>query len=196
MPQHRFREPVEVLVELPDEPRLADAAYAGDREEVRLALLGRGVEERLELGKFAVAADERRLEALRLERAAQAGDDAARAPQRRHAGLALELELACFLVDDRLVRRAARRLADEHRAGLGNRLHARGRVDDVAGHHALSFGADRHGGLAREDADAGAQLLRAELLSERRDGGGEVERGADRALGVVFGGGRACPTRP
>ena len=85
-------EPVEVLVELPGEARLADAGDAGDRDEMRLALLGGGVEEVLDLAQLAVAADERRLEPLRLERAAQAGDDAERAPERHELGLALELE--------------------------------------------------------------------------------------------------------
>ena len=68
---------VEVLVELPREPRLADAGDAGHRDEVRLLLVRGGVEELLDLAQLAVAADERRLEALRLERAAQA--------RRRHA---------------------------------------------------------------------------------------------------------------
>ena len=66
---------VEVLVELPRQPRLADAGDAGHGDEVGLAFLGRGVEEVLDLLQLAVAAYEGRLEPVRLERAAQAGDD-------------------------------------------------------------------------------------------------------------------------
>jgi hypothetical protein len=44
VPEHRVRDAVEVLLELPGEPRLADAGDADDRDEVRLALLRRAVE--------------------------------------------------------------------------------------------------------------------------------------------------------
>ena len=40
VPPDRLREAVEVLVELPREPRLADPGDPGDRDEVRLPLLG------------------------------------------------------------------------------------------------------------------------------------------------------------
>ena len=65
-------EPVDVLLELPGEARLADPGDAGDRDELRLALLRRRVEELLDEPQLAVAADERRLEPDRLERAAAA----------------------------------------------------------------------------------------------------------------------------
>ena len=72
-------------------------------------------------------------------------------------------------------------------ARLGHRLHARGGVDEVACDHALALGAERDRGLARQHAGAGAQVLGAYLLAERRDGGDEVEGGAYGALGVVLG---------
>ena len=56
------------------------------------------------------------------------------------------------LVRDRRLGRPLRRLADEHRAGLGDRLDARGGVDEVAGDHALALRAERDRGLAGEDA--------------------------------------------
>ena len=77
--------------------------------------------------------------------------------------------------------------------GLGDRLHARGGVDEVAGDHALALGADRDRGLAGEHAGAGAELRGADLVAERRDGGDEVERGAHGALGVVLGRRRRAP---
>ena len=57
------RQPVEVLLELPGEAGLADAADAHHRDEMRSALLGGGVEELLDETQLAVAADERGLEA-------------------------------------------------------------------------------------------------------------------------------------
>ena len=88
-------------------------AMPDDRDEVRLALVGARVEELLDEAQLAVAADERRLEAGRLERPAAARDDAQRAPERHRLGLALQLVLAGVLVGDRRLRRAPRGLADE-----------------------------------------------------------------------------------
>ena len=76
VPVRDLRDPVEVLVELPRQPRLADPGDARDRDEMRLALVGADVEEILDLPELPVAADERRLETGRLERSARARDDA------------------------------------------------------------------------------------------------------------------------
>ncbi len=162
---------------------------------MRLALLGGGVEELLDLAELPVAADEGRLEPGRLERAAGARDDPQRPPERHEPVLPLQLEGARLLVDDRLLGGAPCRLADENRAGLGDRLHARRRVDEVAGDHPLPLGAERDRGLAGKNARAGRELGRAELLAERRDGGDEVERGANGPLGVVLGRRRRPPDR-
>ena len=91
----------------------------------------------LDLPQLAVAADERRLEARPLQRPLSSRDDAQRPPERHGLGLALELERAGVGVGDRSLGRAPGRLADEHGAGLGGRLDARGGVDEVAGDHAL-----------------------------------------------------------
>ena len=48
MPVRDLGEPVEVLVELPRKPGLADAADARDRDQLRLALVGARVEEILD----------------------------------------------------------------------------------------------------------------------------------------------------
>ena len=57
-------DPVEVLVELPGQPRLADPGDPRHRDELRPPLVGADVEEVLDLAQLAVAADERRLQAL------------------------------------------------------------------------------------------------------------------------------------
>ena len=94
--------------------------------------------------------------------------------------------LAGVLVGDRGLGRTSSALADEHRAGLRNRLYPRGGVDDVACDHALPLGGERDGGLARQNCGTQLQLRRTDLGPERRDGGDEVEGGANGALGVVL----------
>ena len=98
----------------------------------------RGVEELLHEPELAVAADERRLETLERMSAAAPGRHAQRAPEPHASALALQLVLAGVLVGDRRLGGPPRRLADEHAAGLGRRLDPRGRVDEVAGDHALA----------------------------------------------------------
>ena len=160
---------------------------------MRGALLGRGVEELLDESQLAVAADERRLEPGGLERPAPTGCDAERAEELRCLLLALQLVHAGVLVDDRRLARAAGGVADEHRARAGCGLDARRGVDEVAGDHALAFRADRHGGLAGQHSGASGKLGCADLVSERRHRGDQVERCANRALGVIFRRGRRSP---
>src|SRR3954452_7164918 len=65
VPVDRLGDAVEVLVELPRQPGLANASDSGDGDEVRLSLLGAGVDEILDLAKLAVASYARRLQPLR-----------------------------------------------------------------------------------------------------------------------------------
>ncbi len=164
------------------EPRLADAGDADDRHELRAPLLGRRVEQLLDEAELAVAADERRLEALR--RAARP-PRAAVTRTARHSvirlGLALERVRAGLLVRDRRLGRTLRRLADEHRPRLGRRLDARGGVDEIARDHALPLRAEGDGRLAGQHA--GTRLEPRVELGHRGD---EVERGAHCPLGVVL----------
>ncbi len=75
VPVDLFDDPVEVLVELPDQARLADPGEAGNRDQMRSTLLGAAVEEILDQLHLAVATDERRLQPGRLERPADTRDD-------------------------------------------------------------------------------------------------------------------------
>ena len=195
VPVDRVCDAVEVLVELPRKPGLPDPGDASHRDEVRLALVGAAVKEVLDLPQLAVAADERCLEAGGLERAAQAGDDALRLPERCEPLLALELERAHLLEDDRLLSRAPRRLADEYGTRVGDRLHACRGVHEVACDHALSLGAERDGRLAREDARARLELGSSDLVAQRGHGRDEVERRPHGALGVVLSRGRRAQDR-
>ena len=190
VPVHLVDDPVEVLVELPREARLADPRDPGHRDQVRPPVLGGTVEELLDQLQLALAADERRLQPGRLERAADARDDPQRARQRHRLGLAFQLLLPGALVDDRLLGRPARHLTDEHRARLGRRLDPRGGVDEVARHHPLALGADRHRRFTRQHTRP--RLQRRIQLRDRRD---EVERRSHRPLGVTLGRNRRPPDR-
>ena len=122
VPPDRLDQPVDVLEELPGEPRLADAGRADDADQPRPALAAGGVEQVLELAQLLVAADERRLERLRRGRPRRAGRRRGRA---RQAGtgrcLALEDLVAGGLEDDRARGGALGRLADEDGRRAGRR---------------------------------------------------------------------------
>ena len=75
MPPDLADEPVDVLLELPRQPRLADACDADDRDEPGAGLVGAGVEEILEQPELGRAADERRLERAAAPLAAAVRDD-------------------------------------------------------------------------------------------------------------------------
>ena len=108
-------------------------------------------------------------------------DHPERTPERLRLGLALELVLAGVRVGDRGLRCPLRRLADEDAARLRLGLDPGGGVDEVAGNHALSLGAEGDRGLAGEDAGT-----RLQLRVERGNRGDELQRGSHGAFGVVL----------
>ena len=131
-------ETVHVLLELPREPRLADAGDPDDRDEVGAAVLGGRVEELLHEPELAVAAHERRLEPGRPSRTPDE-PPITRTARQSCIGSAFPFS-SCVPASSNTIgglRRSLRRLSDEDRAGLGRRLDARGGVDEVAGDHAL-----------------------------------------------------------
>ncbi len=94
VPEDEIDEAVDVLLELPDDARLPHAADPDDRDQVRVAVVGRGVEEVLDQTELAVATDERRLQSGELERAAPVRRHAERLEERDRLRLALQLVLA------------------------------------------------------------------------------------------------------
>src|SRR5262245_57167141 len=136
-------------------------------------LVDGAVKELLDESKLPVAADERRLETLGLQRPSRTGHNPQCSEERVEPALALELVRSGVLVGDGLLCRTPRRLSDVDRAGWGDRLDPRRGVDEVAGHHSLALGSERDGRLSRKDAGAGPELFGADLIAERRDGGDE-----------------------
>ena len=178
---HRLDDAVEVLEELPAEPRLADARGADHRHEAGPPLAAGRVEQVLEQAELDVAADERGLERVGAAAPPALGHHAQCAPRGDRRALAAQRLLARGLKGDRSVGGSLRRLAHEHGSGGGGCLESAGRVHEIAGDHPLVGGADRDDGLARQDT--GASL---DAWSEAVDRVDEVERRPNSALGVVL----------
>ena len=157
VPPDRVDDPVEVLVELPRQARLADPGDPGHRNEMGPPFRRAAVEELLDQLQLALAPDERRFEPCRAQCSAHSGDDPKRFPEPQRLGFAFEVVVAGALVDDCLLGRASRRLADEDGARLGRRLDAGGGVYQVACDHPFAVGADRDRGLAGQHARARAK---------------------------------------
>ena len=85
VPEERVGEPVDVLLELPAQPALADARDAGDDGEPRPAVLLRRVEELADLAQLTLATGHRRLEAVDPLRPAHRRDDGVGAVEARPA---------------------------------------------------------------------------------------------------------------
>ena len=193
MPGDLLRDAVQVLVELPGETGLADACDAGDRDEMGLVFVRARMEELLGETQLTFATDERWLEPFRLQASATACGDAERAPERNRLSLALQRMGAGVGERDRGFGRASRRLANEDRARLGDRLHPRGGVDEVACHHPLPGGAEVDGRLTCRYRSAGGELRKAGYGCEGFDGGDEIECRPHRPLGGVLLGDRRTP---
>ena len=167
---------------------------AGPMTETRRARRSRDgrMEQVLEQAQLVVAADERRLE--RVRRGLPPPRSATtRSARQAGTGLALPLSTCSPAARRRWPRDAARWVASPTRTVPGRPppIWSRRRgVDEVARDHALVRGAERHGGLAGQDARP-----RRDARAQRPDRVDELERGSHRALGVVLVGDRCTPDR-
>ena len=193
MPPDRLGEPVDVLEELPRQPRFSDPREADDGQQPRGVLLAGRVEKLLEQAQFAVTADEGRLEAGRAKRPAGRRHDTPRTPEPFGQRFPLELVQPGVLVHNCGLGRGAGAVADVDRSGFGGRLHAGSRVDEIARHHPLTAHPEVHRRLSGEQTGAGPEPRRAHLLAKRRYGIDQFESRPDRALGVVLAAGWDTP---
>ncbi len=185
VPVDQLDEPVDVLLELPGQPALADPGDPQDRHEPGTPVAGRGVEQLLEQAQLVLASDERGLETGRPAEPAAARDHSRGPPGRNRQLLAPQWLVAQRLVDDRRFRRPHGRLAHEDRARRRDRLEPRCGVHEVAGHHPLAVGCERHGRLAGHHRAANGDR-RAVGGLQRADRVDQVERGAHGAFGIVL----------
>ena len=187
-------QPVDVFLQLPDQPRLPDPGDPLHGDQVDLPVLGGVVEQILDQAKLAIAAGEGWLDRGHPAEPPEA-DDPVGPPQVDRRFLALQLERTGRLVGDHRVGRAHRRLPDEDRAGRRDRLDPRRGVDEIARHHPLMLRPERDRGLAGQDPCPCAQVGRADVGAEVPDEGRELQGGADGALGVVLVRDRGAPER-
>ena len=186
VPAHGLRDAVGVLRELPGEPGLAGTRRPGHADKPRAALVPAFLDALDDQGEIARAADKGRLEAGAAPGAAHERDDTDRLPRVHRRLAALDLVRAGVLVDDRRLGRAAGDVIDEHAAGRRDALQPRGGVDGVAEHGALAVDAALHGGPAGQHADAELEARKAHLLTERRNGARQRQRGTHRPLRIVL----------
>ena len=192
MPEDRLHDAVEVLLQLPGEPTLADPRLTDERDQAGPLLATRGMELLLEEAELICPTDERWLQGLRPPCAAALREDSDGTPCRDGRLLALEHLVAGGLVGDRGLGREAGCLADKDTPRVCRRLKPRSGVDHVARDHALALGADDHGRLPGHDSDTELEILHARLSTEGRNHIREVQGCTDGALGVVLvGDGRA-----
>ena len=165
-----------------DQARFAQARLADDQHQLALALT-RPLPAPHQHGDFLVAADERGEIALPGTAAAATG--ANKPEQRRRFGHALERVRAALFRHKQPGDLTLHLRRDQDRARLGQRLHARGDVGDVA----IDFAARVENGRAGFKADAGDEfgLGRSGVLAiELGQGALDRQRRARRALGVVL----------
>ena len=132
-------QPVDVFLQLPDQPGLPDPGDPLHGDQVDLPVLGGVVEQILDQAELAIAAGEGWLDRGHPAEPPEA-DDPVGPPELDRGLLALQLERAGRFVGDHRVGGAHRRLPDEDRAGRRDRLDPRGGVHEIARHHALVLG--------------------------------------------------------
>ena len=190
MPPHALGDSVEVLLEFPGEPTLADTTGPDDRHVSDSTIAARVVEQVLEEAQILIATDERRFERISPAASAAFGDHAHGAPRRDWCDLALEKLVARGLEYDCLRRGSEGRLANQHGPGRSDRLQSSCSVDEIAGNHALIDGAERHRGLAGQDATSCL-----DPSAEDPYGVHQFQARAHGPLRVVFARGRRPPDR-
>ena len=189
-PIEDLREPVEVLLELPGQSRLADPGRADDRHQVRTAFRDHPAHGLLEQGDLLVPPDERRFDAQRRADAATSRLDRHGPPGGDRQRLALEHRRRQLLVIDDVARGGVGEGPDHDGTRQGDLLQPRSRIDRVAGHDPVTLAAgppqiDQH--LPGLDPDPQAQLgvaFATQLAGQLDHGSLHLECRPDGALGV------------
>ncbi len=188
-------ESVDVLLELPGKPRLADSGLAVEHDEAGPLGLVCGVEQLLDQPDLAFTADQRRLESVNALAAAEVGHHRSGLPQPRRLGFALEPMLTNVHIGNGRCGQCARRVVDPDRSRLRDRLHARRGVHRVAGDHSLGRRTDGDRDLTGDDADPHREAGNTDPLTERLDRFDQFKARTHRPLRVVLVRERHTPDR-
>ena len=192
---------IEQVVQLGEQPRLADPRLPGDEQDAARA--GEDTGDRVAAGvELPVAADQPRLHALQAPRSHGGPGRGQRRASHDRGGLPLEIERRRGAPVEHGLDQPERLLPDEHQPGLAERLQAGRRVHGIAERGVLDAapGADRaDDDRSRLDADADAEPRHApcglDLARVLGDLLHDLQRRAHRALGVVLVRGRGAEQR-
>ena len=185
------------LAQLDHEPALPDPGHADEGHELRRALDAHARERAEQQRALVLPADERRRRVV-VPGAGDAAHGLDGLPHLDRVGLPLRRHGLVLAVDDRALRRAVRRGADEDPVHRRSRLDARRGVHHVTRDHRLALrrtGVERDERLAGRDPDAHMEVERVAPVVQRGDRLARGERGAHRSLGVVLVGGRGAVDR-
>jgi hypothetical protein len=179
---------VDCLGKLPHQSALADARDADEREQLRRPLAPGPAERVREQVELLPPADECGATALpHVDSVTSPGGQSL--PDGDRLGLAFRAHRLTRAVLDHPLGGPVGGLADEDAVHRRGSLEARGRVDDVSGHHPFALGRTSPQGndrLPRVDGDADVQVERRVRLVQLENGLPNGECGADGALRVVL----------
>jgi hypothetical protein len=193
VPVDRLSQAVDVLLELPSEPRLPDSGWATDHDQSGRRTLDTGVEQILDQSQLHRPAGERCLEAIDALCPTHPGQDSDRPPQLLRQRLAPQRKPADLVEPDCSRRQPTGGGVDEHVTGRGRRLHPSGGVDRIAGDHPLTDRADGDRYIAGDDTRAGSEIRCTHLVTECRHGCDQVQACSYRPFGVSLQGDGGAP---
>ena len=195
MPPHVLGQAVDVLLELPAQPRLAHPGRAGHQHQPRHPPLRRGVEQLLDRAQLRVPSGQRGLQPVDPLAAAHSSQHPGSPPQALRLGLALQRVLPRIGEPDRAGSQSLRRHVGQYMPGFGGRLHPGRGVHRIPGHHPLTSRTQRDRDLAGHHPRPRRQARYPRLGPQIGHGRHQLKPGPHGTLGVSFGGRRGAPHR-
>ena len=195
MPPHLLRQPVNVLLELPPQPRLPHPRRPGHQHQPRHPPLRRRMEQLLDRPQLRVPPHQRRLQPVNPLHPAYPGQHPHRPPQNLRLRLPLQPVLPPVSEPDPATRQTLRRPIRQHLPRPRRRLHPRRRIHRIPRHHPLTHRpqSDRH--LTSHHPGPRCQPRRPCLVPELAHRADEFQRGAHGPLRVPFRGDGRSPHR-
>ena len=186
-------DPVDVLLQLPGEPALADPGDPRDRDEPRPSFVVGCVEQVLEQAQLGVAPNERGFQAIHATAAPAHGDHADRAEGGHRSGLSAKLKLADRFGGDGRLGRAAGRLVNQDATRWGDGLKARCRTDQIAADQSLANCTQGDRCLAGHHGGPRGEPWTVLVEAHCADGVDEIEARPDGSFAVVLERRRCAP---
>ena len=187
MPEVGRGEPVDIVPQFVDEPALADAALADDRDQPQATVAFHCVKIVLEQAKFVRPADERRCEAIRPPRSPMTADHPDRLERFDRIRLALQVQASDRLEEDGTGRQIPGRPTDQDRTRRSGALQPGSDVDGVSDDQTgRGIPVTTDGGLPAQHARPRLQARHSLGFAELRYCLNEFQGRPDRSFGVVL----------